>query len=59
MISFIIPAYNEEQLLGRTLAALTAAAQALGPYEIVVVDDASTDRTGATHVYAVEVAKRK
>jgi glycosyltransferase involved in cell wall biosynthesis len=48
MISFIIPAYNEEQLLGRTLTALTGAAQALGqPFEIVVVDDASTDRTAA------------
>ena len=48
MISFVIPAYNEEQLLGRTLTALTTAAQALGrPFEIVVVDDASTDRTAA------------
>jgi len=48
MISFIVPAHNEEQLLGRTLAALGAAATAVGsPYEILVVDDASTDRTPA------------
>jgi glycosyltransferase involved in cell wall biosynthesis len=48
MISFIIPAYNEEALLGRTLTALNAAAPALDePFEIVVVDDASTDRTAA------------
>jgi glycosyltransferase involved in cell wall biosynthesis len=48
MISFIIPAYNEEQLLGRTLTVLTAAARALRqPFEVVVVDDASTDRTAA------------
>ena len=48
MVSFIIPAYNEETLLGRTLEALKAAAQAVGePFEIVVVDDASTDRTAA------------
>jgi glycosyltransferase involved in cell wall biosynthesis len=48
MISFIIPAYNEEQLLGRTLTALTEAARALRqPFEVVVVDDASTDRTAA------------
>ena len=46
MISFIIPAYNEEQLLGRTLCALKDAAGALQePWEIVVADDASTDRT--------------
>jgi glycosyltransferase involved in cell wall biosynthesis len=48
MISFIIPAYNEETLLGHTLTALKAAAQAVGePFEIVVVDDASSDRTAA------------
>lgn len=46
MISFIVPAYNEERLLGATLDALHAAARAVGePYELVVVDDASTDRT--------------
>jgi glycosyltransferase involved in cell wall biosynthesis len=45
-VSFIVPAYNEEQLLGRTLTALGLAARALGePSEIIVVDDASTDRT--------------
>jgi glycosyltransferase involved in cell wall biosynthesis len=48
MISFIIPAYNEEQLLGRTLSAINAAGRALGErFEVVVVDDASTDRTVA------------
>lgn len=48
MISFIIPAYNEEQLLGRTLEALAPVAEATGePFEVVVVDDASTDRTAA------------
>ena len=48
MISFIIPAHNEEALIGRTLAAVHDAALALGePYEVIVADDASTDRTGA------------
>lgn len=48
MISFIIPAYNEERLLGPTLSAVKAAAQATGePHEIIVVDDGSTDRTAA------------
>lgn len=46
MISFIVPAYNEERLLGATLDALRAAALAAGErYESIVVDDASTDRT--------------
>lgn len=46
MISFIVPAHNEERLLGATLDALHAAGRAVGePYELVVVDDASTDRT--------------
>ncbi|HEV3168299.1 MAG TPA: glycosyltransferase [Isosphaeraceae bacterium] len=48
MISFIIPAYNEEVLLGGTLDAIGDAARALGePFEIVVADDASTDLTAA------------
>ena len=46
MISFIVPAHNEEQLLGRTLEALHAAAQDVDvAYELIVVDDASNDRT--------------
>jgi glycosyltransferase involved in cell wall biosynthesis len=46
LISFVVPAYNEEVLLGRALSALTSAGGSLGePFEVVVVDDASTDRT--------------
>jgi glycosyltransferase involved in cell wall biosynthesis len=46
MISFIIPAHNEETLIGRTLAAINEAARGLGDgHEIIVVNDASTDRT--------------
>jgi glycosyltransferase involved in cell wall biosynthesis len=46
MISFIVPAYNEEHELSSTLEAIHAAAyEADQPYEIVVVDDASTDTT--------------
>jgi len=48
MISFIIPAYNEERCLAGTLDALHASGKRLGePYELVVADDASTDRTAA------------
>lgn len=46
MITFIIPAHNEELLIGRTISALHIAAEAVNePYEIIVVDDASTDAT--------------
>jgi glycosyltransferase involved in cell wall biosynthesis len=46
MISFIVPAYNEELELSSTLAAIRAAASAAAqPFEIVVVNDASTDAT--------------
>jgi glycosyltransferase involved in cell wall biosynthesis len=46
MISFIVPAYNEEHELSDTLAAIRLAASGVTqPYEIIVVDDASTDAT--------------
>jgi len=46
VISFIVPAYNEEQLLGQTLESIHSAARAIGePYEVIVVDDGSTDQT--------------
>ena len=45
-IAFIIPAHNEESLIGRTVAACAAAGRACGePFEIVVACDACTDRT--------------
>lgn len=44
--SFIIPAHNEERHLPATIAAIHEAARAVGlEYEIIVADDASTDRT--------------
>jgi len=47
-VSFIIPAYNEAQLLGSTLSAIEQAARALRlTFEVIVVDDASVDRTPA------------
>ena len=46
MISFIVPAYNEEHELAATLSAIRAAASGTAqPFEIIVVDDASTDAT--------------
>jgi glycosyltransferase involved in cell wall biosynthesis len=46
VISFIVPAFNEERELPSTLAAIrSAATSARQEYEIIVVDDASTDAT--------------
>ncbi len=48
MISFIVPAHNEEAWVGRCVSAIHSGAEFLGePYEIIVVDDASTDATAA------------
>jgi glycosyltransferase involved in cell wall biosynthesis len=44
--SVIIPAYNEEQLLGQNLSALKKAMDAVDlPGEVIVVDNRSSDRT--------------
>ena len=46
MISFVIPAHNEESHIGPTVRAINHAAGAIGEaFEVIVVDDASTDRT--------------
>ena len=45
-LSFVVPAHNEERLLPATLQAIREAAAACGiEYEVIVADDASTDRT--------------
>ena len=46
--SVVIPAYNEEKLLGRLLDSLAVARNAYGPgdaIEVIVADNVSTDRT--------------
>lgn len=46
MLSFIIPAHNEQDLLPRTLESIHDSAKAVGQsYEIIVANDASTDGT--------------
>ncbi len=46
LLSFIVPAHNEQRLIAATLVAIHASARGVGArYEIVVVDDASTDAT--------------
>src|SRR6266853_1340643 len=46
MISFIVPAHNEEAGIGKCLASIRTTMEKLAePYEVIVVDDASTDST--------------
>jgi len=47
-ISIVVPAFNEEQAIGGVLDGITAAMDPLQmPYEVIVVDDGSTDGTRA------------
>lgn len=47
LVSFVVPAWNEEAHLAATLTRIREAARLLGErFEIVVADDGSTDRTG-------------
>ena len=48
MISFIVPAHNEEVWIGRCISAIRSALESIDePYEIIVVDDASSDATAS------------
>ena len=47
MISFILPAHNEEAWIARSVAAARQSGERLRePFEVIVVDDSSTDATG-------------
>ena len=53
-VSVVIPAYNAERTLGRVLDSL--ARQSPRPHEVLVVDDASSDRTPAlAHEHGVRL----
>lgn len=66
-VSFIIPAFNEEKLIGSTVDAIAQAARACGDlmreFEIIVVNDASTDRTAdiarERGAHVIDVEKRQ
>lgn len=47
VVSVIIPAYNAEDSIGDCLRALFAQRESPPPYEVIVVDDGSTDATAA------------
>ncbi len=64
MISIIVPAHNEAFEIGHTLTSILDAAKALGrPFEVIVVNDASTDATAQVAqeagVRVLEVGIRK
>lgn len=50
-ISIVIPAHNQERYIGRCLRSVLNQTYARDDYEIIVIDDASTDRTA----YALEL----
>jgi glycosyltransferase involved in cell wall biosynthesis len=48
MLSLILPAHNEEALVGRTVDSIREAAEQVGEaLEVIVVNDASMDATEA------------
>jgi len=47
MVSILIPAYNEEKVIRKTLEAMLRFDYPDKNYEVVVIDDGSTDQTGA------------
>ena len=50
-ISIVIPAHNQERYIGRCLRSVLNQTYARDDYEIIVIDDASSDRTA----YALEL----
>ncbi len=56
MLSFIVPAHNEELWIGKCLASIRTTMEKVSePYEVIVVDDASTD---STHQIAQQLGVR-
>ncbi|MGB8781431.1 MAG: glycosyltransferase family 2 protein [Candidatus Bathyarchaeia archaeon] len=46
-VSVVIPAYNEQKTIGHVIEETMSVMDSLGvPYEIIIVNDGSTDRTG-------------
>jgi glycosyltransferase involved in cell wall biosynthesis len=63
VLSFIVPAYNEELELPATIESIRAAAAEIADYELIVVDDGSTDATAeiarAAGVEVVAINRRE
>jgi dolichol-phosphate mannosyltransferase len=44
-VSIVVPTYNEEHCIEHVLSEVLATAAAMGPFEVIVVDDGSSDTT--------------
>lgn len=55
-VSIIVPVYNAEKYIGRCIESILA--QSFTDYELICVDDGSTDRTGAICDEYVDVDRR-
>ncbi len=53
LVSVIVPAYNQEKYIGRCLRSLLDQSMIRGMYEIIVINDGSTDKT----LYALGIFK--
>lgn len=51
LVSILVPTYNQDRYIGRCLRSLLAQSASQYEYEIIVINDASTDMTG----YALEL----
>ncbi|MBN1244244.1 glycosyltransferase family 2 protein [Candidatus Bathyarchaeota archaeon] len=61
-VTIVIPAYNEEKTIGNVISETTSIMNGLDvPYEIIVVDDGSTDKTGqiASTYKAIVISNKK
>ena len=60
MISFIVPAYNEERVIGRCISSLfECCAHYSGPSEIIVIDDGSHDQTYEKAWATIQLNRRR
>ena len=59
IVSIIIPVFNQEKWIGRCLRSLLNQTMERSNYEIIVVDDGSTDRTAfALDLFLDEIIKK-